>query len=1391
MKQGEPEKKTDAITADARKTLKNNTKAVFEKYAINATLSKGAKLTQDGQPQAQSLAPPQQPYPQQTPLQPQPSPPVTFPMQSTPQQAITPLIKDTINSEWTALLYLINNYKYEGHDGLGGDAFKDALQGLYERNIHIHYRNITDGLQRITYTCSDKGRTRFTQPTNDNILHLVETGYTLKGIIDSTEHILKNIPFDCRELHCETALQEFKNIMSRLNSNARVCYDAFETLLKFNKKPTGAFKSPIPREEFLSRKGTGKPNKYARDDLRDFLLPKEIQDGLEQREPYTTEIKEYLDQNLVSTNFYLAIFKGYNVVGGKDQVFFEKQVMDFYNILCNKSWPNPHKVYKDETATEQALPPARPDDKYTTTSTSDKSPNITIINNFFFNIQQQQLNKFGLGDELKNILINILKRQDTEALKIFLYYFFNNEQLALLLYNLRNPPRSSSNGVIVELPPDDPIKQNHFQAALDFRNRLLLTAPPETTQTQSVAPSAPPQSPNATSQSKPSAPPLPQQSSLGSELPLLFPTKPVGEQNESATLSRLLLQAAVSLARGTKPDDKNDVAKDPPATTPGQAPSAPLALPALPSAPAPAPPSAPLPAPPSADTSQPVQDQQLALALTRSNTSNQSNSDLKLDEIQLLFDDSESPAATVKLTLSKVQDSSKKEVGEQLITAAKDLLAGTSKAVKNGVEALEKGFKAVTGLADSFLKLWKFERLPRPVVDLIKKFKARKAAKKLLLTPKQILREDAESLKLLKEATERFITQAQELQEKGIPVLAKTKEENKRLIASINETIGKLRKDLLAKPKTNANPVESAQPKAEEIEPADVEAALDKLPVFTQEDEELLAVLDELIEVSPDDVQLEGLKNTATDGGWTPIECSRQTGGGGKPDLIRTLVEPLEKELTKIELTDLPKPSEPLYQFYETKEKEYKLKLDIGTDDKEAKQETKSEEKKEDTDANSSRQDTQDTPPPRSAPAPAPYSPPPLFQKRKSDVSTFKVKIITKLMLEIQNMQARNAKLWDSRYKTVIDALELNVSKKLNEYPFVNVVTTGDPNTPKPPPNPFAKDEATAALYRRILKFYKSKVAEVYALHFQFYFKKVRSKLAYIKRWTSMGLYDKIEKYLQDLKTGATPQDVDNRIDSRQLDGKDQAYQGGGGRGARRGIAVYTLSEVFEKLEQLKKEGLDVMQKLETNLETSLSKLPFVDEQEIALDLEEEKEKLYEYMLFQQNKMSLVYNGEMSIGDIMLDSEFMFLYALKVVSWFALWFSLVLAEKLFTQLYMQKVYAEGGNAPNLLIFNGFYVAISLVFMAVLFLVLMLISYIFKNEGNTFVINSHSLQLFVADFFMTWILLGLFGIILGQMIQKRRYFRYQTEGLRGVRALKFAVMFIGIIVYAMPYFIIFY
>jgi hypothetical protein len=42
-----------------------------------------------------------------------------------------------------------------------------------------------------------------------------------------------------------------------------------------------------------------------------------------------------------------------------------------------------------------------------------------------------------------------------------------------------------------------------------------------------------------------------------------------------------------------------------------------------------------------------------------------------------------------------------------------------------------------------------------------------------------------------------------------------------------------------------------------------------------------------------------------------------------------------------------------------------------------------------------------------------------------------------------------------------------------------------------------------------------------------------------------------------------------------------------------------------------------------------------------------------------------------------------------------------------------------------------------------------------------------------------------------MIQKRRYFRYQTEGLRGVRGLKFAIMFIGIIVYALPYFIVFY
>jgi hypothetical protein len=49
------------------------------------------------------------------------------------------------------------------------------------------------------------------------------------------------------------------------------------------------------------------------------------------------------------------------------------------------------------------------------------------------------------------------------------------------------------------------------------------------------------------------------------------------------------------------------------------------------------------------------------------------------------------------------------------------------------------------------------------------------------------------------------------------------------------------------------------------------------------------------------------------------------------------------------------------------------------------------------------------------------------------------------------------------------------------------------------------------------------------------------------------------------------------------------------------------------------------------------------------------------------------------------------------------------------------------------------------------------------------------------------LTGLFGIVVAMTIQKKRYFRYKTEGLRGIRALKEIVMGVAALIGVIPYF----
>ena len=173
-----------------------------------------------------------------------------------------------------------------------------------------------------------------------------------------------------------------------------------------------------------------------------------------------------------------------------------------------------------------------------------------------------------------------------------------------------------------------------------------------------------------------------------------------------------------------------------------------------------------------------------------------------------------------------------------------------------------------------------------------------------------------------------------------------------------------------------------------------------------------------------------------------------------------------------------------------------------------------------------------------------------------------------------------------------------------------------------------------------------------------------------------------------------------------------------------------------------------------------------------------------------EQKISSLYNINHKKMGVMIDSQFIMLYSLKITSFLLLLLSLYLAEKIFSDMYMRKVYGEGLDPPNLLIYPGIVLAICIAFMLFVLTFLILLMYLFNDPLNGFIINSYLIKNYIFDYIFSLVLLMLFGIIIGLAIQNKKYFRYKTEGLRGLRALKNVLMYLAIILFIIPFYAIF-
>ncbi len=173
-----------------------------------------------------------------------------------------------------------------------------------------------------------------------------------------------------------------------------------------------------------------------------------------------------------------------------------------------------------------------------------------------------------------------------------------------------------------------------------------------------------------------------------------------------------------------------------------------------------------------------------------------------------------------------------------------------------------------------------------------------------------------------------------------------------------------------------------------------------------------------------------------------------------------------------------------------------------------------------------------------------------------------------------------------------------------------------------------------------------------------------------------------------------------------------------------------------------------------------------------------------------ENKLNSMYNNKYSLMDMIMDSRFMSLYVLKVVHFCMILVALFLSEKIFSEMYMKKVYAQNADPPDLLYFLGIFIAVDAGFILFLITILLLVMFIFKTPVNDFVINGELIKAFLLDYVMYIILLAILAIIIGSIIQKKKYFRYKTEGLRAARAYKEILTSLAGILLIVPYFSLF-
>ena len=162
-------------------------------------------------------------------------------------------------------------------------------------------------------------------------------------------------------------------------------------------------------------------------------------------------------------------------------------------------------------------------------------------------------------------------------------------------------------------------------------------------------------------------------------------------------------------------------------------------------------------------------------------------------------------------------------------------------------------------------------------------------------------------------------------------------------------------------------------------------------------------------------------------------------------------------------------------------------------------------------------------------------------------------------------------------------------------------------------------------------------------------------------------------------------------------------------------------------------------------------------------------------------------NGTPGFADTMMDPAFLLIYGLKALRFGIAYYALFVAGRVFQRMYDGRVYARDDPPPHPLRFIGLFMAVDVAINLVVLSLLVFSKHMFKTVHNEFPVDGQLLAMWMTDYLLTTLVVFTLAYIIGEVVRRKKYFRYKYEGDRGIRAMQRMVMYVYGIVLFIPFF----